>query len=54
MWTTSYKGYFIHGWFYRDDFKVTKEGTNLKIHCKSIHTAKCIISRYIRLNTLHL
>jgi len=47
MWTTRYKGFYIHGHCDRDEVSVTFEHCALPQYFKSLHAAKCRITRYL-------
>ncbi len=46
MFTLGYKGWFIHGHFDRDEVRV-QSPTHEFVTAKSVHAAKCIITRRI-------
>jgi hypothetical protein len=48
MWTITYKGFYIHGYCDRDEVSVTYTGAALPQYFKSLHAAKCRITRYLK------
>jgi hypothetical protein len=54
MVTIFYKGYYINGYILKDECSIISDKMQCPVKVKSLHSAKCIISRWIKLNTLHL
>ena len=59
MFTIQYKGYFIHGYLLSSNCTINTELNAINhmsrpVAVKSLHAAKCVISRWIKLNVLHL
>ncbi len=54
MFTIFFKGYYINGYILKNECFITSDKMRLSVKVKSLHSAKCIISRWIKLNTLHL
>lgn len=47
MWTIEYKGAYIHGYFDRDECRYTWANC-IPRTCKSLHAAKCRITRSLK------
>lgn len=45
MFTSYYKGYYINGHFNKDEVSIVFHLGSSVIKCKSVHSAKCIISK---------
>ena len=50
MFTLSYKGFYIHSHCNKDEVSVTYTGCALPQYFKSLHAAKCRITRYTKEN----
>lgn len=51
MWTKLYKGYYIHGYFNKDDCQVMTENTETTfgiIYCKSFRAAQMAVTKHIK------
>lgn len=52
MWTTTYKGYFIHGYCDKDECRVQKPHHPTQTYwekaCKSLHAAKLAITKHLK------
>ena len=47
MWTICHRGVYVHGYFDREECRFTI-GDNT-FHAKSLHAAKCLIARKVKL-----
>lgn len=47
MWTIKYKGFYIHGYCDKTVCGVTLDDNNIGITFKSLHAAKCGISKWL-------
>lgn len=47
MWTQAYKGYYIHGYFDREECCYNSAEVGKMIRCKSLRAAKQAITRRI-------
>jgi hypothetical protein len=48
MFTTKYKGFYIHGYFDKDQCWFGSDTGYVSPECKSMHAAKCAITKTIR------
>lgn len=54
MFTVFYKGYYINGYILKNECSIISEKMKVPVKVTSLHAAKCTISRWLKLNTLHL
>jgi hypothetical protein len=54
MFTVFYKGYYINGYILKNECSIISDKMQSPVKVKSIHAAKCIISRWVKLKVLHL